>query len=69
MLNYFWDFREEECMRIPKPIPEKAVARLGTALQKAKTKAEYQRVQCLWLRAALGLSSAQVAQAIGWRPD
>lgn len=55
-------------MRIPKPIPEKAVARLGTALQKAKTKAEYQRVQCVWLRAALGLSSAQVAQAIGWRP-
>jgi len=55
-------------MRIPKPIPEKAVVRLGTALKKAKTKAEYQRVQCLWLRAALGLSSEQVAQAIGWRP-
>ena len=55
-------------MRIPKPIPEKAVFRLGTALKKAKTKAAYQRVQCLWLRAALGLSSEQVAQAIGWRP-
>ena len=55
-------------MRIPQPIPEKAVARLETALKKAKTKAAYQRVQCLWLRAALGLSSEQVAQAIGWRP-
>ncbi len=55
-------------MRIPKPIPEKAVFRLGTALKKAQTKAAYQRVQCLWLRAALGLSSDQVAAAIGWRP-
>lgn len=55
-------------MRIPKPIPEKAVARLRAALKKAKTKGEYQRVQCLWLRASLGLSSEQVAQAIGWRP-
>lgn len=55
-------------MRTPKPIPGKAVARLGAALKKAKTKAAFQRVQCLWLRAALGLSSEQVAEAIGWRP-
>ena len=38
-------------VRIPKPIPEKGVARLRAPLQKAKTKSEYQRVQRLELRA------------------
>ena len=50
----------------PKPLPEGAKETLRRALQRAKSKAEFQRIQCVWLRAALGLSSAQVA--IGWRP-
>src|SRR4030066_354180 len=37
-------------------------------LKQAKTKAEFQSVQCLWLRASLGLSADQVATAIGWHP-
>jgi transposase len=37
-------------------------------LKEARNKAEFQRVQCLWLRAALGLNANQVAQALGWRP-
>jgi transposase len=35
-------------------------------LKKVKTKTQFQRVQCLWLRASLGLSSHDVAVAIGW---
>ena len=55
-------------MRQATPIPEGAVAQLAQALKEAKTKAAFQRVQCVWLRAALGLSAEQVATAIGWVP-
>src|SRR4030066_1210511 len=37
-------------------------------LKQAKTKAEFQSVQCLWVRASLGLSADQVATAIAWHP-
>ncbi|HXJ91279.1 MAG TPA: helix-turn-helix domain-containing protein [Terriglobia bacterium] len=40
--------------------------KLKAALGAARTKAQYQRIQCLWLREALGLSAAQIAAAIGW---
>ena len=39
---------------------------LAALLKKSKDKVTYQRVQCIWLRAALGLSAPQVAQALGW---
>jgi transposase len=39
---------------------------LQELLKQTKSKSDYQRVQCLWLRASLGLSSAEVAAAIGW---
>ena len=39
------------------------------AWKQAKTKAEFQSVQCLWLRASLKLSADQVALAIGWHPN
>lgn len=37
-------------------------ARLG----QAKTIAEFQRVQCVLLRVALGCSAAEIAQVLGW---
>src|SRR3990170_3529273 len=55
-------------MRTPKPLPEGAHENLAMDLKRAKTKGEFQRVQCLWLRASLGLGAAQVATAIGWQP-
>ena len=55
-------------MRTPRPIAEDAQERLGHLLRQAKTKGDFQRVQCMWLRACLGLSSEQVAQAVGWSP-
>jgi transposase len=55
-------------MRPAKAFPEGATERLRVALQQAKTKSNFQRVQCLWLRAALGLDANKVAIAIGWQP-
>jgi transposase len=40
---------------------------LAGLLKEAKDKAEYQRIQCVWLRAALGLRAAQIATALGWQ--
>ena len=40
--------------------------RLKHLLSKTETKADFQRVQCIWLRAALGLPSAATAKAVGW---
>jgi transposase len=54
-------------MRPPRPFPKGAAERLEEALRGARSKAEFQRVQCVWLRAALGLNANQVAQALGWR--
>jgi transposase len=51
------------------PFPEGAVERLAPLLQQTQTKAEYQRLQAVWLRAALGLSTPQIAQALGWQPQ
>ena len=47
--------------------PEGAVERLAPLLPQAQTKAEYQRLQAVWLRAMLGLSAAQIAQVLGWQ--
>jgi transposase len=47
--------------------PEGAAERLAALLQQAATKAGYQRVQAVWLRAALSLSAPQIAQALGWQ--
>jgi hypothetical protein len=55
-------------MRKPKPLPEGAYENLAMDLKRAKTKAEFQRVQCLWLRASLDRSADQVATALGWHP-
>jgi transposase len=48
-------------------LPAGATERWAVLLKEAQTKAEYQRVQCLWLRAALGLSAAEIAHALGWQ--
>ncbi len=56
-------------MRKPKELPEGALEKLAKDLKQAKTRAEFQSVQCLWLRASLKLSADQVAIAIGWHPN
>lgn len=56
-------------MRTPKALSNEAVERLAKDLKRAKSKNEFQAVQCLWLRVSLGLSAEQVATAIGWHPS
>jgi transposase len=48
-------------------MPEGAAERLAPMLQEARSKAESQRIQCVWLRITLGLSSKQVATGLGWQ--
>lgn len=55
-------------MRPQRPISEEARESLKELLKTTKTKADFQRVQCVWLRAALSLSSVQIGQAVGWSP-
>jgi transposase len=37
-------------------------------LHKTKSKKEFERLLCMWLKMALSLSSRQIAIAIGWTP-
>jgi len=55
-------------MRPQRPIGEQAKASLQALLKNTKTKADFQRVQCIWLRAVFGMSSDQVSVAVGLRP-
>jgi transposase len=55
-------------MRPARDFPKGASEQLSEALKQAKTKAEFQRIQCLWLRVSLGLNADQVATALGWQP-
>jgi len=62
-------FFMEVIMRTPAPFPENSRELIGNSLKRAKTKSEFQRVQCLWLRITLGLAEEQIAEAIGWHVD
>lgn len=42
------------------------VERLAERLKKAGTHAEYQRIQCVLIRATLGSSAGEIAQLLGW---
>lgn len=55
-------------MRPQRPIGEEAKESLRVLLKRAKSKADFQRVQCVWLRAEFSMTSSQVALAIGWSP-
>jgi transposase len=54
-------------MRPPQPLPDGAYEQLTRLLPEVRSKADYRRVLCVWLRAALGLPAAEVALVLGWR--
>ena len=58
----------ERIMRPQRPITEEAKESLKKLLKKTKTKADFQRIQCIWLRATFGMPSDQVAVAVGYSP-
>jgi transposase len=45
---------------------ETTIDALRTRLKQARTIAEFQRIQCVLLRAALGCSAGEIAQVLGW---
>ena len=53
-------------MRPPTLLSEEQKEAIKLLLSKTKAKEDFQRVQCIWLRAALNLSSADTAMAVGW---
>ncbi len=54
-------------MRPAREISGNGVNDLKKALKEARSKGEYQRIQCLWLRSSLGMRSPEIALALGWR--
>jgi transposase len=52
-----------------KPFSAESLARIKELLRNSRTKGQFKRVQCLWLRGALGLESDQVAIALDWHPS
>ena len=42
------------------------IERLAERLKHAQSHSEYQRIQCVLLRATLGSTAAQIAQVLGW---
>src|SRR3972149_10632293 len=56
----------EDIMRTPKAISDQQQESLRNLLGQAKTKADFQRVQCLRLRAALNMNPVDTAKAVGW---
>lgn len=42
------------------------IERLADRLKRASTHSEYQRIQCVLIRATLGSTAAQIAQLLGW---
>ena len=42
------------------------VARLAERLKRASSQSEYQRIQCVLIRATLGSSASEIAQLLGW---
>lgn len=56
-------------MRPPQPVGTKEIKALSQLLKQTQNRADYRRVQCMWLRAALGLPALSVARAVGWSPS
>lgn len=56
-------------MRPPTLLSEEQKESLKLLLSQTKTKADFQRVQCMWLRASLNLSTIDTALAVGWSPS
>jgi Homeodomain-like domain-containing protein len=55
-------------MRRARPISGVVKESLGRLLKETRSKWEFQRVQCVWMRAELGLGAKDIAKAVGWNP-
>lgn len=53
-------------MRNPLPLPNGSESLLKERLKQAKTRSEYQRVLCVFLRATTDLNPEQIAEMLSW---
>ena len=53
-------------MRKPLPLPNGTESLLKVNLRQAKTKSEYQRVLCVFLRAKTDMNPEQIAEMLSW---
>ena len=53
-------------MRNPSPLPHGSESLLKERLKQAKTRSEYQRVLCVFLRATTDLNPEQIAEMLSW---
>jgi hypothetical protein len=53
-------------MRNPSPLPNGSESLLKERLKQAKTKSEYQRILCVFLRATTDLHPEQIAEMLSW---
>jgi len=53
-------------MRIPRAFPQEGAEHVLKLLKKAKTKLEFQRIQCIWMRLKKNLPAPDIADLIGW---
>ena len=56
-------------MRTPQIITETAKMQLEDLLNKSKTKMDFRRVECLWLRAKFEFTPSQIAIAVGLKEN
>ena len=52
----------------PPPLPEGSKEKIYAALKTTRTKSQYQKALCLWMRAALEMTSEQIALALAMSP-
>jgi transposase len=57
---------KEPWMKTLIPGDKATITRLAEQLKRADSHAQYQRIQCVLLRATLGSSASQIAQLLGW---
>ncbi|HUI43790.1 MAG TPA: hypothetical protein VL523_17660 [Terriglobia bacterium] len=50
------------------PVADGSEQRLQAALKRARTPDGLRRVQCIWMRVALGMDAISIAAALGWSP-
>lgn len=53
-------------MRTPRGFSQESVKDLPGLLKRAKSKSEFQRIQCVWMRVKKNLPAPDIADLIGW---
>lgn len=53
-------------MRKLRPFPQGSLEKVQQLLKKAKTKAEFQRILCVWIRLKTNFSAPDIAELVGW---